>query len=158
MKGWAVTIIIVIIIALGTVFYLRGVTPPEVATPINNVPITTPGDATSTPNDNDFVQLVSVKGGDVIKSPLTVTGEARGTWFFEASFPIKIRDEYGNVLAAVPAQAQGEWMTTNFVPFSATINFTAPATTTRGFLVLEKDNPSGDPERDQAIIIPIRFK
>lgn len=47
----------------------------------------------------------------VISSPLTVTGTARGTWYFEASFPVRLLDDLGNELAVAPAQAQGDWMT-----------------------------------------------
>lgn len=92
----------------------------------------------------------------LVASPLVVSGEARGNWYFEASFPIRLYDASGVELVAVPAQAQGEWMTTEFVPFSATLNFNKPATAT-GTLVFEKDNPSGLPENDDQISIPVRF-
>ncbi len=91
----------------------------------------------------------------VVKSPLTVTGKARGTWYFEASFPVRLLDADGNELALVPAQAQGEWMTEDFVPFSATLTFATSAKA--GTLVLQKDNPSGLPENDKSVSIPVRF-
>lgn len=89
-------------------------------------------------------------------SPLTVTGEARGTWYFEASFPIRIVDEAGTVLGTGIAQAQSDWMTEEFVPFSATIGYATP-TTTHGTLILEKDNPSGLPEHANELRVPINF-
>lgn len=92
----------------------------------------------------------------LIATPLVVKGDARGTWYFEASFPVKLFDANGKQLAAVPAQAKGDWMTTDFVPFEAILNFTKPATST-GTLVLEKDNPSGDPAKDDSISIPVVF-
>lgn len=88
-----------------------------------------------------------------IASPLVVRGTARGTWYFEASFPVKLLDEKGNVIAQVPAQAEGEWMTENFVPFEATLTFTA--TSGKGTLVLERDNPSGLPQNDAQVRIPV---
>ena len=88
-------------------------------------------------------------------SPLVVTGEARGFWFFEASFPVKLVDEQGNLIVQGIAQAQDEWMTENFVPFKVTLEFSTFATS--GFLVLEKDNPSGLPENADEIRAPIRF-
>ena len=91
-----------------------------------------------------------------VGSPLTIRGEARGNWYFEASFPVRLRDGNGKELAVAPAQAQGEWMTTEFVPFEVTLTFTAPETET-GTLILEKDNPSGLPEHDASISIPVRF-
>ena len=92
----------------------------------------------------------------LVQSPLVVTGEARGNWFFEASFPVRIFDSNGKELGVVPAQAKGEWMTTDFVPFEATLTFEKPTTET-GTVVFQKDNPSGLPENDQSVIVPIYF-
>jgi hypothetical protein len=105
----------------------------------------------------DLVVMENIKQNQIIKSPLLVTGKARGTWFFEGDFPIKLLDESGEVLAIVPAQAQGEWMTEDFVSFEAILEFDIPAANT-GFLVLEKNNPSGLPEHADEFQIPIRFK
>ena len=95
-----------------------------------------------------------------VASPLTVRGIARGTWFFEASFPVVLVDWDGKILAEGVAQAQGDWMTEDFVPFAATLSFTLPADIpyTRGTLILKKDNPSGLPENDDAFEIPVTFK
>lgn len=103
------------------------------------------------------IRVTAPAAGSIITSPLTVTGEARGTWYFEASFPVAILDANRTEIAIVPAQAQGEWMTENFVPFSATIDFTPPATDT-GFVVFKKDNPSGLPEHDASAEVPVRFR
>ncbi len=98
---------------------------------------------------------VSVEPNDTVSSPLTITGEAAG-WYFEASFPVRLLDGNGNEIAVAPAQAQSDWMTANYVPFSVTLTFSTPSTTT-GTLVLEKDNPSGLPENDESIQIPVQF-
>ena len=47
-------------------------------------------------------------------------------------------------------------MTTDFVPFSVTLTFVKPATAT-GTLVLQKDNPSGLPEHDASVEMPVQF-
>jgi hypothetical protein len=91
-----------------------------------------------------------------VASPLTVTGEARGNWYFEASFPVKLLDANGNEIVVSYAQAQGEWMTEDFVPFMSTLTFAAPSTPT-GTLVLQKDNPSGLPENDNSVSVPVTF-
>lgn len=94
---------------------------------------------------------------EAVSGQLVIEGEARGTWFFEASFPIRLEDDAGNTIATSHAEAQGEWMTEEFVPFSAEI--TIPGTTAAtGMLVLEKDNPSGLPEHADELRIPIRFR
>jgi hypothetical protein len=47
-------------------------------------------------------------------------------------------------------------MTNEFVPFEATLTFTKPTTET-GTVVFQRDNPSGLPENDQSVSIPIYF-
>ena len=105
----------------------------------------------------DLVHVTLPKAGQKISSPLTISGTARGQWFFEASFPIKLIDLEGNEIAVSHAEAQGEWMTTNFVAYQSTLNFTVPPGVDRGVLVLQKDNPSGLPEHDAQFIIPVTF-
>jgi hypothetical protein len=102
------------------------------------------------------IRVASPQANATVASPLTVTGEARGTWFFEAQFPVRIVDANGNELGSSTAHALGDWMTANFVPFTANITFRDPATAT-GTLVFEKDNPSGLPQNAAEIRIPIRF-
>lgn len=92
-----------------------------------------------------------------VVSPLTITGKARGNWYFEASFPVRLEDTLGNILATAPAQAQGEWMTTDFVPFEVALTFKRPFTEF-GELILKNDNPSGDPMNDKEIRVPVRFR
>lgn len=91
-----------------------------------------------------------------ISSPLAIAGQARGTWYFEASAPVQLLDANGTVIAQGHLTAQGDWMTAEFVPFTATLTFTKPATPT-GTLVLKNDNPSGDPSRQKELDIPVKF-
>ncbi len=102
------------------------------------------------------VKITSPVSGALVSSPLTVTGQARGNWFFEANIPVKLLDANRKVIAQIGGQAQGEWMTTDFVPFTATLTFTKPTTKT-GFLVISNDNPSGLPENDKSIEFPVTF-
>lgn len=90
-------------------------------------------------------------------SPLKVTGEVPGNWSFEASFPIELRDSTDKVLSRAVATLQGDWMTTDLVPFTATLTFTEPATAETAQLVLHKDNPSDLPERDDSVTIPVKL-
>lgn len=96
--------------------------------------------------------------GTAIVSPLSVTGRARGPWFFEASFPLVLTDWDGRIIAEGYATAEGEWMTEEFVEFSGTLEFERPAYGERGTLILKKDNPSGLPERDDAVEVSVVFR
>lgn len=110
-----------------------------------------------------LIELETPTENETITNPLTVSGQARGTWYFEATFPVVLTDWDGRIIAEGYAQAQTDWMTEDFVPFTATLNFTSPYEAgmddfmRRGSLILQKANPSGLPEHDDALEIPIRF-
>ena len=95
--------------------------------------------------------------GSVILSPLKVEGVAKGTWFFEASFPVLLVDPYGETVASGIATAQGNWMTTDYVRFSASLEFKDAPKSGTGKLILKKDNPSGLPENEDLRGIPVVF-
>lgn len=105
----------------------------------------------------DQIEVGTPFPGAVVGKTFKVMGQARGNWYFEASFPVIVLDKDGNRLAAVPAQAQGEWMTTEFVPYIADVSiqgdYIGPAT-----LVLQKDNASGLPEHDASASYPITIE
>ena len=105
----------------------------------------------------NLIKITSPQVGDLVSSPVSVGGEARGNWYFEASFPVQVLDEDGTMLGQEPAQAQGEWMTTDFVPFEAKIEFSKPKGSI-GTIVFKKDNPSGLPQNDTSVSVPVKFK
>lgn len=104
----------------------------------------------------ELIRLNNLQPNQEIKSPLVIEGEARGRWYFEASFPIKLFDENNNLIGQAIAQAEGDWMTDNFVPFKAELSFNY-TTSTNGLLVLEKDNPSGLSENADQLIMPVKL-
>lgn len=105
----------------------------------------------------DKIVLTEPLPNDTVESPLVISGSARGSWFFEASFPVFLTDWDGLIIADGIATAQGDWMTSEFVPFTATLNYTLATTSysNKGTLILQKDNPSGLPEYDDALEIPV---
>ncbi len=104
----------------------------------------------------DLIKIDAPLPGTAVQSPLEIAGEARGAWYFEAVFPIWLLDGNGNEIARAQAQAQSDWMTTDFVPFRATLTFDVPAVSA-GTLVVANDNPSGLPENAKEIGIPVKF-
>lgn len=105
----------------------------------------------------DLIRISNPRPNQVIKSPLAITGEARGNWYFEASFPVVLTNWDGLIIAHGIAQAKSDWMTTDFVPFEAVLTFTVDKNvySNRGSLILRKDNPSDLPEHDDALEIPV---
>ncbi len=147
MKNIIITILALAVIAGAIVFFTNKkankVVPPvqQVATEVQY---------------KDLVHVNAPLPGAKVGSPLTITGRARGNWYFEASFPVRLLDANGKELAVKAAQATGDWMTTEYVPFSVTLTFTKPTTPT-GTLILKKDNPSGLPQNEDSVSIPVTF-
>lgn len=112
-------------------------------------------DVSVAPSTHPLITVATPLPQSLVGSPVTVTGEARGYWFFEASFPITVTDAAGTVLGTGYATAGDSWMTEDFVPFTGTVTFTA--TTDSGFIIFHKDNPSGLPENDDSFSVPVRF-
>lgn len=117
---------------------------------------------TTLSGDPDLVRLLAPHPDEVMTSPLVVRGLARGPWFFEGSFPMTLTNWDGLIIAEGIATAQGEWMTEDFVPFEGTLTFETPEDigdfSRRGALILQKDNPSGLPEMDDALEITVFFR
>jgi hypothetical protein len=113
-------------------------------------------------SDRNNVHVFSPGSDAALTIPLTVMGEARGAWYFEASFPVVLVDEHGSTIAQGIAQAQGNWMTTDFVPFTATLNYASSTASShysgRGTLIFKKDNPSGLAQNDAEVDVPVYVK
>ena len=106
---------------------------------------------------SDLIEVDNPRPNQVITSPLEVGGRARGTWFFEANFPVRLYDSTGKEIAVGIAKAQGEWMTEEFVPFRAALTFES-LKGDKGELVFEKNNPSDLPENADSLRIPVKFR
>lgn len=152
MKNIISWFIIIALIITGVWFFWtqKTLAPAIDGTPLEKPPVVTDPSV-------GMIEVSSPTQGAQITSPLTVTGRARGNWYFEASFPIELKDSNDIVIATAVAQAQGDWMTVDFVPFSATITFPSQPAGSTGKLVLHKDNPSGEPQNAASLVIPIQF-
>lgn len=126
---------------------------------------TFPEDSGESAESSGMIILEQPRFGHTITSPIVITGKARGNWYFEATFPVVLTDWDGRIIAEYYAEAQGNWMTTEFVPFQATLSFESPVFpnapadhfSRRGSLILQKNNPSGLPEHDDALEITVFF-
>jgi len=152
--GWLVAIVIIIVVAIvgGWFLSLRNTT---VAPPATNGPPTpTPPQATYQNADANVIVVDTPRPGATVGTTFTVSGRARGNWYFEANFPLEVLSATGTRLMQTGVQAEGEWMTTDFVPFAVDVaispNYKGAAT-----LVLHNDNASGLLEHARSISIPI---
>lgn len=156
-----ITILVIIITTSGCVFNAKKETTMPVEQPNITKPTTTePANNELKTLKNEIIILNEPRPETMISSPLKISGEARGTWFFEASFPVVLVDWDGLIIAEGIATAQSDWMTEDYVPFEATLNFTKPNTgvSNRGALILKKDNPSGEPINDDTLEITVYYQ
>lgn len=96
-----------------------------------------------------------------LTSPVRIEGQAVGTWFNEGQFSIELRTDADEVIGTAQAEAEGEWMTEEMVPFSATLaydNFAVNPGETEGKLIFEKANPSGLPANDESVSMSVYFE
>lgn len=146
--GVAVVLLIVlaVLVALGSAFFYSRLWR---NTSNTSRPITTvvkPKIVNQVGNTNaDQVNEVSVttpSQNTLVSSPISITGSAPGTWYFEASFPVRLEDLEGNILAQSYAQAVGEWMTQKQVEFTSMVEYSV-STETEAVLIFQPDDPAG---------------
>ncbi len=159
MKYLSIIILIIVITWFGFLFFKEK----EVVIPPTETPAGIPAEVLAQnviqkKEKENLIRLSSPTGETAIESPLVITGEARGYWFFEATFPIVLTNWDGLIIAEGYATADGEWMTEDFVPFTAELTFTKPEYGERGSFILQKSNASGLPEHDDALEITVWFK
>jgi hypothetical protein len=163
-KTWW-TIIFVLFVVIVVMFGFMIALPNSKPSPTIMGPATSTaagGDATTSITDNpnstkplsDRVVVTAPQAKEHVGHTFTVAGVAPGPWFFEAQFPTQVRDTSGTIVGRATAMAQGSWQTEKLVTFTASMQIDA---TFHGDakLILMKDNPSGLPEHDDAVEIPI---
>jgi|GEM_PF-1827273 len=95
-----------------------------------------------------------------VDSPIVVSGQARGYWFFEATAPVTVTNWDGLIIGEGYITADGDWMTEDFVPFTGDIAYTqlvSPYSAT-GTIIFHRANPSALPENDAAIEVTVQLE
>ena len=103
-----------------------------------------------------MIQVTTPAASATIYSPVVYAGEAKGFYFFEADFPVRLETSSGEIFASGYASAQSDWMTEDWVPFKGRLEF-EPPDDDRGYLVFERANPSGMVEHAKILRIPVVF-
>ncbi len=99
----------------------------------------------------------------VVNSLLTWTiiieGEAPGGRFFEATAPVSLTNWDGLIIEEGYITATEDRMTGWMIPFEGTLTYTVDPNRANdnGALILHKSNPSGLPENDAAVEIPLHL-
>lgn len=156
-KTIIITIIILIALILTALIFDWGRRESE-TTDSDTIATTQNEQQNSTEDLSSLIVVFSPKNNQEINNPIVISGKARGNWYFEASFPVKLLDVNKNVIIATHATALSDWMTTDFVNFTATIEYDSTSITGPALIELSKDNPSGNPEFDKSIFVPVVLK
>lgn len=128
-----------------------------VASPIPTVTPSAAPQATPTPTTSVTLRLDSPKPHQTIQSPLLIEGALPGNWFFEGQITARLETESGSVIAEMPLKAQGSWMTESQVSFSEVMKFTKPRDANTAVLIITNANPSGLPENNKELQIPLKL-
>lgn len=117
-------------------------------------------------SDEDEILLISDKGDNIyIKEPKKnasiecnskLIGTAKGSWFFEGSFPVLIFTKEGELIKSSYASATEDWMTDDYVDFEVEVNC-AECEGKELEIMLNKDNPSGLEANEDRVSIDISF-
>ncbi|MBD3270134.1 hypothetical protein GF376_01260 [Candidatus Peregrinibacteria bacterium] len=101
---------------------------------------------------NDNIKITYPLPGETVSSPLRITGSAESIWFFEASFPVTLKNSQNQIITQSVAQAKENWMQEGMIEFEATLDFdTSEIENSEVILLLENANPSGLPENAKSI-------
>ncbi|MDQ3075805.1 MAG: Gmad2 immunoglobulin-like domain-containing protein [bacterium] len=166
--GKTIIFVIVLVIVGVIIFFLQRKAPVVVApeeTPVVEVPIveepskeepivTTIPNRPMSGNVADLVSFSIKPNTKVPKGILSYRGSIKGAYFFEANILINILDANKKLLKASNAMATTEWMTVEPVEFEGNISF-AGLPSGPAYFEIHNDNPSGLPENDKSVLIPI---
>lgn len=152
-------IILVILVVFGLLLWVILRNTPDVVAPITptpDVPTVQPAEKVG-----KIVVTSPLPESTVSASPITIKGRAVGNWFFEASAPVSIVNWDGLIIGEgyVTVDEGYNWMTTEFVPFTGTVSYDASqlGPYKYGWIIMKKDNPSGEPQFDDALEFKILF-
>lgn len=89
-----------------------------------------------------------------VSCPLQIKGKISGSWFFEASFAIDIKQN-NRIIETIVATTEDDWMTKEKVSFKA--NYDCQNCSNGPLdLIFKKENPSDIPEKDDQVLVSIK--
>lgn len=129
-----------------------------------NNDVVPPAEASSSDSEEldaqDLITLDSPSPAQVQARKIAISGQARGSWFFEGSFPATITDENGSEIARAAVQARGNWMQDGMVQFEGEISIPdGMEVPPYVMLKLEADDPSGGAAAvPPSLVVPLEIR
>lgn len=124
-------------------------------------PATTTVSTSSMPSPVDIasqVEITSPLPNSEVKSPIVVTGRAKGGWFFEANAGLAVLDANKQPITIGNVTATSDWMTADYVSFAGKITYPMNYKGQSGYIQFSNDNPSGLPENKKTFLVPVLFR
>lgn len=153
-------IVILLVLIFGALFWALTKKTPETVVVVEPLPTLAP-EVKPAEKAGRIVVTTPLPETNVGSSPVTIKGRAVGNWFFEASAPVDIVNWDGLIIGSgyVMVDEGYSWMTTDMVPFTGTVSYDATklAPYKYGWIIMKKDNPSGEPQFDEALEFKILF-
>jgi hypothetical protein len=154
-----VSVALFILLALGVIVFLynQNQNLKKQLSVYQPIPTQSATPAATTPGISGQPDVSTPSANSKVKSPLKVSGTVPPGWMFEGVFPIRLLDSEQKVIAQGQAKetTEGSWQSGEPVEFTATLTFKNATGT--GTLILENDNPSGDPASSRTFEVPIKF-
>lgn len=104
----------------------------------------------------DIIQVSNPKSNSLIISPVLVEGIARGYWFPEGDFLIRVQNAKEEELGTEIAYAMKGGTEEEFIPFQAMVSF-SESSVKEGVIILKKNSSSGLLEAEDELRVPVRF-
>lgn len=113
--------------------------------------------SSSTPRSAPFLYTPEGEGAIFLGGSgiVPVSGNVPAGWMFEGQLNIKLLDADKKVIASAVGKETipGSWQSGEAADFSGTLTFSTKARI--GYLVIESDNPSGDPSNLKSYAVPV---
>lgn len=150
--------IVIVLVVFGVLFWALAKAVPK--TPVVSVDNQNPAPVLAQKDDMIVVSSPAIDS-TISTSPVVIKGRARGNWFFEASAPVTVVNWDGLIIGEgyISVDEGYDWMTTEYVPFTGTISYDASqiGVYKHGWIIMKKDNPSGEPQFDNSLEFKIFF-
>jgi len=104
-------------------------------------------------NKDDLVSF-SIAPGAFVSGNMAINGTVKNAYFFEGNILVNVLDANKNLLKTGYGTATTDWMTSGPVSFKADIDFSG-LSVGPAYIEIHNDNPSGLPENDKSILIPV---
>ena len=104
-------------------------------------------------NKDDLVSF-SILPGQKVSGVVKITGSIKNNYFFEGNILVNILASDKKLLKAGHGTATTPWMTSGPVSFETSLDFSSLPQGI-AYIEIHNDNPSGLPQNDKSILVPV---